>query len=191
MSFYYHGSINRERLPLNVLDALRRASDTATITIVGYETIGSEGYMNEVLSHARLLGIAHRVDYRGSIDRRSDLLRLAATADVGLAFMPIHSNDTNLQHMVGASNKPFDYLATGLMMLVSDLHDWRKMFVEPGYAKACNPANVDSLAAMMRWSVEHPAEVRRMGEAGRQRIAADWHYERQFLTVSEAISSLS
>ena len=90
-------------------------------------------------------------------------------------------------NMAGASNKPFDYLACGLALLVSDLPDWRKMFVEPGYGLACNPNDTDSIAAQLRWFLKHPAETREMGERGRQRILTEWNYERQFAAVVEVI----
>ena len=38
--------------------------------------------------------------------------------------------DINLNYMTGASNKPFDYMACGLALLVCDLSDWKQMYVE-------------------------------------------------------------
>ena len=35
----------------------------------------------------------------------------------------------------------FDYMAAGLALLVSDLADWREMFVARGFARACDPAD--------------------------------------------------
>ena len=52
-------------------------------------------------------------------------------------------------HMAGASNKPFDYMAAGLALLVSDQPDWRAMFVEPGYARACDPTDPSSIATSL------------------------------------------
>jgi hypothetical protein len=46
--------------------------------------------------------------------------------------MPKQSEDINMRHMVGASNKPFDYMASGLPLLVTDLPEWAATFVEPG-----------------------------------------------------------
>ena len=57
--------------------------------------------------------------------------------------MPKKSEDINMQNMVGASNKPFDYMACGLPLLVTDLPEWTSTFVEPGYARACNPDDTD------------------------------------------------
>jgi spore maturation protein CgeB len=87
--------------------------------------------------------------------------------------------------MPGASNKPFDYLASGLALLVSDEPGWCEMFVEPGYGVACRPHDSQSVASSLRWLLNHPADVRAMGERGRQRIAATWNYETQFAPVRQ------
>ena len=55
--FYYHGSLNSERLPPMIIDALQRASPTAVLWIAGYETVGSQGYMRELLRRAESLGV--------------------------------------------------------------------------------------------------------------------------------------
>jgi spore maturation protein CgeB len=102
---------------------------------------------------------------------------------VGLTFVPKASGDINMRHMTGASNKPFDYLSCSLALLVSDLPDWRGLFVAPGYALAVDQDDRDSLAAAVRRLFEHRAEARRMGEKGRQRILAEWNYEAQFAPV--------
>jgi glycosyltransferase involved in cell wall biosynthesis len=85
--------------------------------------------------------------------------------------------------LTGASNKPFDYLACELAVLVSDLPDWCEMFVEPGYGLSCNPEEPLSIAAALRHFYNRPADTRLMGERGRKRILAEWNYETQFEPV--------
>jgi FkbM family methyltransferase len=188
MSFYFHGSLNAVRLPGTVLDALAQASPDATLTVVGYETVGSRGYMRAFLERARRLGLSERVRYPGAL-ARSEMLQRARQADVGLAFVPPPaSGDINMAHMTGASNKPFDYLAVGLMPLVSDLPDWRQMYVAPGYARACDPADPHSLAAAFAWCIANPEEVRAMAERGRQMITREWNYETAFAPVVEHLA---
>jgi glycosyltransferase involved in cell wall biosynthesis len=186
LRFYYHGSLNETRLPCTVIEALARACSQATLTIVGYETVGSPAYMHRFMTHAARLGIADRVVFRGPMCR-AQMLREAANADVGLAFMPIGSCDFNMRHMTGASNKPFDYLAAGVMPLVSDLPDWRAMYVEPGFARSCDPADLQSLADALAWCIAHPDEVRSRAERGRQTIAHAWNYEAQFAPVADLL----
>ena len=79
-------------------------------------------------------------------------------------------------------------LACGLALLVSDLPDWRQMFVQPGYAQACDSEDPESIARALCRFLEHRAEARQMGERGRQRIAAEWNYETQFRPVLEQLS---
>ena len=107
---------------------------------------------------------------------------------VGLSLMPCHSNDLNLGHMTGASNKPFDYMAAGLALLVSDRPDWRDMFVAPGYARACDSADPASIAAALAWFLDHSAERRAMGVLGRVKIETEWNYDRAFSPVLAALA---
>ena len=186
LRFYYHGSLNELRLPYSVLDALALASPTSTLTIVGYETLGSIGYMRQFLRCAAQLGIGDRVMFRGALSRAAMMVE-ASHADVGLAFMPVASSDINMRHMVGASNKPFDYLAAGLMLLVSDLPDWCEMYVARGLARACDPADTESLAGALAWCVANPDEVRAMGERGRRMIERAWNYETEFAPIAAVI----
>jgi glycosyltransferase involved in cell wall biosynthesis len=184
---FYHGSIVPARLPLTVVAALRHLPDTVILRIAGYETTGHRGYVETMKSEAVRLGLSARFEHLGTTPQRSDLLAQCRRADVGLSFMPVESADLNMSAMVGASNKPFDYLACGLAILVSDLPAWKKMFVEPGYGLACNPDDSASIAAAIRWFIEHPEETRQMGERGRERIMKEWHYEKQFESVMKRL----
>ncbi len=179
----YHGSIVPSRLPRTVLHALTRLPDTVKLRVIGYETVGHKGYMRQLQDMASHLGLSDRVQFLGAIPTRSELLAWCQKCDVGLAFMPKDSDDLNEQAMTGASNKPFDYLACGLALLVADLPDWHEIYVESGYGLACDPENSESIAAALCWFVDHRAEMRKMGEQGRQRIVAEWHYEAQFAPV--------
>jgi len=186
---FYHGSLNEHRLPLAVVRALLELPQCVRLHFVGYTTEGAhKTYTDTLIEEARYLGLAHRVKYLGAFSRHK-LLPVCAEGDVGLSFMPLDSSDLNMQAMTGASNKPFDYLASGLNLLVSDLPDWRAMFVEPGYARVCNPASAASIADAVRWWLTHPAEAENARAHGRQRILDEWNYERQFDPVLELVES--
>jgi glycosyltransferase involved in cell wall biosynthesis len=97
------------------------------------------------------------------------------------------SDDVNEQTMVGASNKPFDYLACGIPILVSDRPDWREMFVRAGFGLSCNPASPESIAMAVRWFLDHQEQARKMGELGRQQIQIEWNYRREFEPILNRI----
>jgi spore maturation protein CgeB len=120
---------------------------------------------------------------------RADLLMAAARAHVGLALIPCHLSDLNMRFMTGASNKPFDYMAAGLALLVSDRPDWKTMFVDPGFGLACDPTDADSLSMALGWFIDHPEERRAMAACARNKIEAEWNYDTQFRTVLESLES--
>ena len=185
----YHGTIVPPRLPLAVIEALRLLPKRVGLRIVGYETIGHLGYSRTLRETAERLGVGHRLDLRSSVPRRHDLFEVCRHCDIGLTFMPKDSTDLNEQNMTGASNKAFDYLTCGLPVLVSDLPDWRTMYVDTGVGLACDPDDPASIAAAVQWFLDHPDTMRAMGERGRKQILAEWHYEKQFQPVLDVLAS--
>jgi glycosyltransferase involved in cell wall biosynthesis len=185
---HYHGSISGELMPLSVLYALAELPEFVKLRVIGYETIGSQGYSERMKETARQLGVLHRMELPGAMPRY-ELLQHCRQSDIGLALMPRDSSDSNMQAMAGASNKAFDYLACGLALVVSDLPDWRSMFVESGYGVACCPEDHASITAALRNLIGDPGKIRAMGECGRQRIEREWNYERQFEPVVAAMEA--
>jgi len=180
---YYHGSITSHRLPPHVVVAASRFKGAIRICIAGYEVQGSFGYVKKLVKLAADHGVEDLIEPLGLIPRR-DLLKVAARkGHVGLSLMPKRATDINLQHMVGASNKAFDYMACGIPILVTDLPDWSATFVAPAYARACDPDDPDSIEAELRWYLEHPRERREMGRLCQEKIRNDWNYEKGFAHV--------
>jgi glycosyltransferase involved in cell wall biosynthesis len=175
---YYHGNISPVLLPEAVVEAVRQFGGRVRLSIAGYEAPGAPGYIKRVLRHCQP-GPDAPVRYLGQIPR-TELLAIAARAHVGLAVVPSDSDDLNIRHLTGASNKAFDYMAASLALLVSDLPDWRAMFVAPGYARPCKPADLVSVKEALGWFIDHPEARRDMGARGRARIATDWNYDTAF-----------
>ncbi|MBV9544656.1 MAG: glycosyltransferase [Chloroflexi bacterium] len=184
----YQGSLVPARLPLTVLEALTLVPSSVELVVVGYETGGHRGYRRVLLQAAARMGVADRVALRNELPH-ADVMALGRTCDAGLALLPSVTEDQNLLWMPGASNKPFEYLANGLVVLVADLPGWREMFVRPGYGLACLAEDAASIANAISWCLEHPRELRAMGERGRRRIAAEWNYETQFAPVLECLGA--
>jgi glycosyltransferase involved in cell wall biosynthesis len=182
----YHGTVVPDRVPLEAIDALATLPDAVSLTVIGYETVGSAGYRNTLRQRAVKLGIADRIVFVDPMDR-DRLMRECPLYDLGLALVPLHSRDVNFTAMTGASNKPFDYLSCGLALLTSSLPDWEEMFIAPGYGLACDPGSAKSIGAALRWFFDHPQEMRAMGERGRQKILGEWNYEAQFAPVWERL----
>jgi spore maturation protein CgeB len=78
-------------------------------------------------------------------------------------------------------------MAAGLALLVSDLPDWKTMFVDPGFGLACVPSDADSVLAALGWFIDHPEERRAMADRGRSKVKAEWNYDTQFRAVLESL----
>ncbi len=176
LALWYHGSIVPTQLPETVVRALALLPPEVTLHFAGYETVGHPGYIQHLLDLARQLGVADRVRYLGTLPDRATLLAECARRHVGLALFSHNSR----QPMAGASNKPFDYMACGLALLVTDLPEWRDTFLGPAFALTCDPADVSSISRSLRWCLDHPDRATAMGEWGRRRIVESWNYEQQF-----------
>ncbi len=183
LQLLYVGSIVPARLPPSVIEALVTLPDEVHLRVIGYVTAGHRDYATELATLARKLDVGHRTEFVAAMPH-PDLLVASRAADVGLVLMP-DTDDANQQWMPGASNKPFDYLAGGLALLVSNLTGWRDLYVEPGYGLACEARDPRSIASALRWFIDHPTEMRAMGERGRQRVVAEWNYEAQFAPVQD------
>ena len=186
----YHGSLGPSLIPLSAVDMLALVPEAVSLTVVGYETIGTQGYSDELRRRAAEVGVSHRLTVMPPVSRQP-LLDICSQHDVGLAMMPLETRDFNQQTLVGASNKVFDYMACGLALLVSNLPEWEHAYVRPGYGLACNPTSPESIAANVRRLLEDPAYRQAMGERGRQRILEDCNYEHRFRPVLDLISGLT
>jgi hypothetical protein len=183
---YFHGSINLDRVPLTLIEGAKRSGVPVLLRVVGYETVGSSGTTDCLRLAAEDAGPMVRMEFPGT---RSHY-ELACQMDgfhVGWMSYRSESQDVNLINLAGASNKAFDYLSSGLALLVRRSPDWSGLFVAPGHARECNPDDPDSIAAAIRWFYHHPAETAAMGRAGQQRIREEWNYEKQFAPVLERI----
>lgn len=186
----YSGSVTPERLPIAFLEAMASMRGRLRLRVVGYTTIGFPHYLEQLRRTARELDIDEDVELVGVLPRHR-LQEVWDEADVGLALNPMEFPNNNSRWMIGASNKPFDYMANGLALLISDLPEWRQAFVLPGYAVAADPRDSRSLTTALRWLAEHPDETRVMGERGRQQIARHWNYESQFEPVIAHLDATS
>ena len=184
---YYHGTLTPARLPLTIVEAVKRFEGRVELHFAGYTVAGAWGYVAELersgAHDGRML-----VRNLGMISRE-DVLAAASRAHVGLALMPMTGGDVNMRHMTGASNKIFDYMAAGAVPIVSDVPDWRQMFVDAGYALACDPADVASIAGVVGRLLDAPGLREQIAGRNRAKIAAEWNYDTQFEPVLQQIQS--
>jgi glycosyltransferase involved in cell wall biosynthesis len=187
----YHGSITPPRLPVSVIGALTFLPEAVRLRIIGYETIGYRGYVSFLLKEAERQGVAHRVEYLGTVPTRSQLLGVLSECRVGLMLLEEEGEDPNRRWMLGASNKVFDYLTSGLAVLVPDSERWKRVFIDRGVGRFCRPSSPEGIARALEWFFKHPEETRRMGMRGRDCIQTEWNYENQYASVLNVLNPVA
>lgn len=181
---WYHGSLSPNQLPLTVLDALQLSAPTVILRFAGYQTISNPNFVKTFMHRAQELGLSKRVEYCGALPDRSDLLKKAASADVGLVLFSSRFRDP----MVGASNKPFDYLSCGLPLLTNSTIEWEEFFGKRRVSVSCVPEDASDIARAISWLLDNPDERKAMELRGRQLIEDEWNYEIQFGRVMKALN---
>lgn len=129
LKLFYGGSLAPARLSSLVLQEIIKLADQIELEIVGYATYAAQKYIESVVSMNKETG-RKTITYHGALSRRSELLAVADSCEAALCLMPMGSQDLNMRTMAGASNKPFDAMARGLAVVISDLPSWTSMYLE-------------------------------------------------------------
>jgi glycosyltransferase involved in cell wall biosynthesis len=181
LSLYFHGSISPSLLPIHLLAAIKSAASGITLTMAGYPTDGGL-YLRKLMDEAQHLGIAERVLYLGPFSRQA-LLPLCAEHDVGICFYDPNPGLINHRYMAGASNKPFDYLSQGLLLLISDTPEQRALFDGLECARFCDSDSVESITAALTEIIANTALRLAARRRGPSLIEERWNYSAQFKPV--------
>lgn len=183
-TFYYHGSVVHERLPLPLISAIAALPISAKLQIAGYETPSGEGLIEKLKAQFGCASNGGLVEFLGPLTRNEALIA-AGRADIGLAIVPADASDINLRHMTGASNKVFDYMSAGLPVIVSDLPDWRKVFIDPGYAVGIDAHDESNAFKSIRGLAEDLLLRKEMGARAHSQILSSWNFDKFFAPVIE------
>jgi glycosyltransferase involved in cell wall biosynthesis len=143
--------------------------------------IGSGDCFEEMCELSRELGLDPWVTFTGRIPDR-ELLEYLTTADVALAPDPLNPlND------VSTMNKLLEYMAVGRPIVSFDLREARVSAGEAARYVRCNDTR--AFAEAVSGLLDDPAERRRRGQVGKDRIGGSlsWeHSKRQLVAGYEA-----
>ncbi|MES2597875.1 MAG: glycosyltransferase [Verrucomicrobiota bacterium] len=186
----YHGSIVPERFGVFILEALAMCEADVRLTLIGYFPLSTLSYRDMLMAEAARLGVKDRFEYLGPMNHH-EILEHSRQYDAGLAMLRIHEGDINMQHMSGASNKPFDYASQGLALVIPPDPEWERIYGDVGCAVSCAMGDAARLAEVLRWMCTHRSEVIAMGARAHAMVRAEWHYEKQFAPVLEHMQAHS
>ena len=172
-------------LALHAIRILRSAGVPARLRLIG-DSLDGAAFRSVIEAKIRLLDLTGYVDLIGLVRNKRDKIALLHTSDA-FAGCFIRSEPFGLVVL--------EAMATGLPVVVPDTGAAPEIL-----HRTARPAgrlyrtnDTGQLADQLRWLHEHPAEARRMGQAGREAVAGYFHAERMAHDVhavfAEAIAS--
>ena len=168
MSFIYAGGVTAIRGARE----MAQASNKSGIEIQVYGLVDSDV---EEFSKGYSLFKLH-----GSL-KQEELIKQYETAAVGFILFYKVPN-----HMVCSPNKLFEYMASGMAVIASDIPMWKEIVEKYNCGICVDPYDVEAIAAAMTYMKEHPKEVEQMGRNGRKAVLENFSWENE----SKALISL-
>ncbi|MDE2994214.1 MAG: glycosyltransferase, partial [Chloroflexota bacterium] len=164
---------------------LRSAGVPARLRLIG-DSLDGAAFRSVIEAKIRLLDLTGYVDLIGLVRNKRDKIALLHTSDA-FAGCFIRSEPFGLVVL--------EAMATGLPVVVPDTGAAPEILHRTAHpaGRLYRTNDTGQLADQLRWLHEHPAEARRMGQAGREAVARYFHAERMAHDVravfDEAIAS--
>lgn len=157
---------------IDILRGIReavQAIDRTRSTLLLAGMFSSDALRNEVMQYA---GWSKVTEY-GFVSRQH-VSEIMARSFSGLVTLHPVSNFVNSQPI-----KMFEYMSAGVPVIASDFPLWREV-VEGNQCGLCVDQNdPDDIAAAIRHLHEHPGEVTRLGNNGREAVEKKYRWDRE------------
>lgn len=93
-------------------------------------------------------------------------------------------------HIVCSPNKLFEYMASGIAVIASDIPMWKEVIEEYKCGLCVNPYDVNAIADAMNYMKNHPKEVEQMGRNGRKAVLEHFSWESEKETLINLYKSI-
>lgn len=126
-----------------------------------------------------------RVEYMGWLGREG-VSKLLEETRVGLVLL--HPTDSYLESL---PVKMFEYMASGIPMVVSDFPLWRRILSDFDCAIFVDPFDLRQVAEAVEGLVNNPERAEVMGVAGRQAIESKYNWESELIELDRFYRNLT
>jgi glycosyltransferase involved in cell wall biosynthesis len=112
-----------------------------------------------------------RVKYHGILNRR-EVTKIFGRSLAGLVTFLPEPNHINSQ-----PNKMFEYMSAGVPVIASDFPIWHELIEGTQCGICVDPSKPEEISAAIRHLQNHPEEVARMGNNGRQAVEEKYRWD--------------
>lgn len=161
----YAGGLNKIRGIKEIIQAMEYINDRAELWLLGIwenEEFREECENLNGWKHAKYLGFKKLVE-------GYSIMKLS---NIGIVnFLPLEVS------LKAIPNKPFEYMACSLPMIISNFPYWREIFGE--YALFVNPYDAKDIAVKILYLLNNPDKAKELGKNGRKLIKDRYNWERE------------
>jgi glycosyltransferase involved in cell wall biosynthesis len=172
----YTGGLTRVRGIKEIIQAMEFIGDRAELWLLG--RWDDEEFENE----CKVLEGWRYTKYFGFIpfEKHYSFLKVA---NIGIVnYLPLPN------HLKALPNKPFEYMACTLPMVMSNFPYWQEIFEECAlFAHPCNP---EDIADKILYLLSNPDKAKQFGERGRQLIEEKYSWENESKKLLKAYEQL-
>jgi len=171
----YQGGITKLRGVKQVIEALSMANEKAQLLLFGKWESGFE-------EECRGLKGWKRTKYLGVIEQEK-LYGYGKSADIGIInYLSSPNNDDSLP------NKPFEYMACSLPIIMSDFPHWKEMFKD--CALFSNPEDPEGIANNIQILAKDKKLRKGMGQKGRALVEKEYNWEKESIKLIDMYNEL-
>ena len=183
LKLFCFGHIGPDRLPPQLFEALEELKDKVELVIAGIDAEGTNNYSSKINQQIKTRSLENNVNLVGLIKKRSDLLEQCSKADVGLSFEG--KSVTPQYRTEGGSQRPFEYMGLGLVLLITDLEEWEDYFVKDGYGYSCDSESSKSIKNILLTLYNNKSSLYEQGKRNKEKIFLEWNYSNEFKKVEK------
>ena len=160
----YQGGITKLRGVKQVIDALGKVNEKAELLLFGKWEAGFE-------EECKKLKGWKKTKYLGVV-KQEKLYGYGKSAGIGIInYLPSPNNDDSLP------NKPFEYMACSLPIIMSNFSHWMDMFKD--CALFSNPEDPESIADNIQILAKDKKLRKEMGQKGRALVEKEYNWEKE------------
>lgn len=160
----YQGGITKLRGVKKIIEALEKMNEKIELCLFGKWEIGLE-------DECKKLDGWKKTKYIGIVNQE-ELYGYGKSADIGLInYLSSPNNDDSLP------NKPFEYMACSLPIIMSNFPHWQKMFKD--CALFSNPEDPIDIAKNIQILANNPKLRKEMGKKGRTLVEKEYNWEKE------------
>jgi glycosyltransferase involved in cell wall biosynthesis len=184
--FVYRGGLSDRAgtwVLLDALSILRSEGCNTKTLIIGYAD--SPASWDQIAKRIEDLGLKDSIELSARISH-SKMPEMLARARIGIC--PLLAVPKFLRNI---PVKIFEYWASGLPVIASDLGPIRPFFKQHVHGSLVPPGDSRILAEAMRQMLEHPEEAARMGQLGREAVVQRLNSESELSKLTRFIARMA